>query len=66
MDAAELAVMERNDEAAQMAYAQALSDWADAGGYEAETVWDMCAMAALGMPYEKAQWREVGTLSCGG
>jgi ATPase subunit of ABC transporter with duplicated ATPase domains len=65
VDAAELAVMERDDEAAQMAYAQALSDWADAGGYEAETVWDMCAMAALGMPYEKAQWREVGTLSGG-
>ena len=38
-------------------YAQALSDWADAGGYEAETLWDMCTMAALGVPYEKAQWR---------
>jgi ATPase subunit of ABC transporter with duplicated ATPase domains len=65
VDAAELAVMERDDEAAQMAYAQALSDWADAGGYGAETVWDICTMAALGMPYEKAQWREVGTLSGG-
>ncbi|MFC5721832.1 ABC-F family ATP-binding cassette domain-containing protein [Streptomyces gamaensis] len=54
-----------DDEAAQMAYAQALSDWAEARGYEAETVWDMCTMAALGVPYEKAQWRQVRTLSGG-
>ena len=59
VDAAELAIMERDDEADQMAYAQALSDWADAGGYAAETVWDMCTMSALGVPYEKAQWRGV-------
>ncbi|MFC5147340.1 ABC-F family ATP-binding cassette domain-containing protein [Streptomyces aureoversilis] len=65
VDAAELAIMERDDEAAQMAYAQALSDWAEARGYEAETVWDMCTMAALGVPYEKAQWRQVRTLSGG-
>ncbi|MFE5873293.1 ABC-F family ATP-binding cassette domain-containing protein [Streptomyces roseifaciens] len=65
VDAAELAIMERDDEAAQMAYAQALSDWAEARGYEAETVWDMCTMAALGVPYERAQWRQVRTLSGG-
>ena len=65
VDEAELAVMERDDEAAQMAYAQALSDWAEARGYEAETLWDMCTMAALGVPYEKAQWRAVRTLSGG-
>jgi ATPase subunit of ABC transporter with duplicated ATPase domains len=65
VDAAELAIMERDDEAAQLAYAQALSDWGDAGGYAAETVWDMCTMAALGVPYEKAQWRQVRTLSGG-
>ncbi len=59
VDAAELAIMERDDEAAQLAYAQALCDWGDAGGYAAETVWDMCTMAALGVPYEKAQWRQV-------
>ena len=40
-----------------MEYAQALSDWAEARGYEAETLWDMCTTAALGIPYEKAQWR---------
>ena len=65
MDAAELAIMAQDDEPAQMAYAQALGDWAEAGGYEAETLWDMCTIAALGVPYERAQWREVNTLSGG-
>lgn len=65
VDAAEHAVMTVDDERAQMAYAQALSDWAEARGYEAETVWDMCTTAALGVPYEKAQWRQVRTLSGG-
>lgn len=65
VDAAEHAIMTRDDEPAQMSYAQALSDWAEAGGYEAETVWDMCTMAALGIPYERAQWRQVRTLSGG-
>ncbi|WP_329175869.1 ATP-binding cassette domain-containing protein [Streptomyces decoyicus] len=67
VDAAELAIMTAgdDDEAVQMAYAQALSDWAEARGYEAETAWDICTMAALGMPYEKAQWRQVRTLSGG-
>ncbi|MEO3783785.1 ATP-binding cassette domain-containing protein [Actinocorallia sp. B10E7] len=65
LDEAETAMMERDDESAQMDYAQALSDWAEVGGYEAETLWDMCAMAAMGTPYEKAQWRAVRTLSGG-
>jgi ATPase subunit of ABC transporter with duplicated ATPase domains len=65
VDAAELAMMERDDEAAQMTYAQALSDWGDAGGYEAETLWDVSTMAALGVPYDKCQWRDVRTLSGG-
>ncbi|GHF47711.1 ABC-F family ATP-binding cassette domain-containing protein [Streptomyces morookaense] len=65
VDRAEHAIMTVDDEAAQMAYAQALADWAEARGYEAETVWDMCTMAALGVPYEKAQWRQVRTLSGG-
>lgn len=65
VDEAERGIMTVDDEAAQMRYAQALSDWAEARGYEAETVWDMCTMAALGVPYEKAQWRELRTLSGG-
>ncbi|MGW7362299.1 ABC-F family ATP-binding cassette domain-containing protein [Streptomyces sp. NPDC054841] len=65
VDEAEQLIMTVDDEAAQMRYAQALSDWAEVQGYEAETVWDMCTMAALGVPYEKAQWRLVRTLSGG-
>jgi ATPase subunit of ABC transporter with duplicated ATPase domains len=65
LDAAELAMMESDDERVQLRYAQALADWADAGGYEAETLWDVCTVAALGVPYDKAQWREVRTLSGG-
>lgn len=65
VDEAETAVLTRDDEAAQMRYAQALADWAEERGYEAETLWDMCTTAALGVPYEKAQWRGVRTLSGG-
>ena len=42
VDAAELAMMEADDEATQLRYAQALADWADAGGYDAEVLWDVC------------------------
>ncbi|MFG2759147.1 ABC-F family ATP-binding cassette domain-containing protein [Streptomyces wuyuanensis] len=65
VDEAEHLIMTVDDEAAQMRYAQALSDWAEVQGYEAETVWDMCTTAALGVPFEKAQWRLVRTLSGG-
>ncbi|KQX10396.1 ABC transporter [Streptomyces sp. Root431] len=65
VDEAEHLIMTVDDEAAQMKYAQALSDWAEVQGYEAETAWDICTMAALGVPYEKAQFREVRTLSGG-
>ena len=65
LDAAELAIMEVDDEPAQMAYAQALADWGDAGGYEHETVWDTVTVAVLGVGFEQAQWRSASTLSGG-
>ncbi|MCA5892427.1 ATP-binding cassette domain-containing protein [Isoptericola sp. NEAU-Y5] len=65
LDAAELAIMEVDDEPAQMCYAQALSDWSEVQGYEVETLWDVCTTAALGVEYEKARWRDVRTLSGG-
>ncbi|GAA2130295.1 ATP-binding cassette domain-containing protein [Kitasatospora kazusensis] len=65
VDAAELAMMAQDDEKSQMAYAQALSDWADVGGYDYETTWDVCTMAALGMPFDRAQFRGLNTLSGG-
>ena len=65
LDAAELAMMERDDEPTQMRYAAALAEWGDAGGYDAEVSWDACCLAALGVGYERCRWREVGTLSGG-
>ena len=65
LDATELVMMERDDEPTQMRYAAALAEWGDAGGYDAEVMWDACCMAALGVSYERCRWREVGTLSGG-
>jgi ATPase subunit of ABC transporter with duplicated ATPase domains len=65
LDAAELAMMESDDERTQMAYAHAIADWSDAGGYDAEVLWDVCTVAALGIPFDKAQYRETRTLSGG-
>ncbi len=61
----EVALIEVDDEPAQMAYAQALVDWADAGGYDYEVLWDVCTVAALGIPFERVQWRTTDTLSGG-
>ena len=65
LEAAELAMMEHDDTQTQMRYATALSDWGDAHGYDAEVVWDVCTTAALGVPYEKAQFRALSSLSGG-
>jgi ATPase subunit of ABC transporter with duplicated ATPase domains len=65
VDRAEHALLTVDDEAAQIQYAQALADWAEARGYEAETLWDICTTAALGVPYERAWFRQVRTLSGG-
>ncbi|MES9537448.1 ATP-binding cassette domain-containing protein [Actinomadura sp. NPDC000600] len=65
VEAAELAMMERDDEPTQLRYATALAGWGDAGGYEAEVLWDACCVAALGVPYDSCRWREVRTLSGG-
>ncbi|HEY6500156.1 MAG TPA: ATP-binding cassette domain-containing protein, partial [Streptosporangiaceae bacterium] len=65
LDAAEDAMRARGDEVAQLRYAAALADWGDAGGYEAEVLWDACTVAALGLGYEQCRDRPVGTLSGG-
>jgi ATPase subunit of ABC transporter with duplicated ATPase domains len=65
VDRTELAMMERDTERDQLDYAQALVTWGDVGGYDYETLWDVCTTAALGMPFERAQWRKVTTLSGG-
>ncbi|MCD5346299.1 ABC-F family ATP-binding cassette domain-containing protein [Agromyces sp. S2-1-8] len=65
LEASENALIERDDTDAQMRYATALAEYAEAGGYEQEVVWDHCTLAALGVPYERAKWRELSTLSGG-
>src|SRR4051794_22532173 len=65
VEAAELILMETDDEPAQLAYAAALVRWGDAGGYEAEVTWDTVTVAALGVPYERCKYRELSTLSGG-
>jgi ATPase subunit of ABC transporter with duplicated ATPase domains len=65
IDRTELAMIERDEERDQMAYAQAIVDWGDAGGYEHESMWDVCTMAAMGVPFQRAQYRPVTTLSGG-
>jgi ATPase subunit of ABC transporter with duplicated ATPase domains len=65
LDAAEIAMMEREDEPTQLAYAAALTEWADAGGYDAEVLWDVCTTAALGVPFDRCRWRAIDTLSGG-
>ncbi len=65
LEASEDALIERDDTETQMRYASALAEYAEAGGYEQEVVWDHCTMAALGIPFERAKWRELATLSGG-
>ena len=65
VDRCELALMDTEDEATQIAYAEALAEWADAGGYDTEVVWDVVTTAALGVPFERAQHRDLVTLSGG-
>jgi len=65
LHAAEQAMAGRDDERTQLRYATALADWGDAGGYDAEVLWDACCVAALGISYERGRERHVGTLSGG-
>ena len=65
LEAAEWALAEVEDEPTQLRYAAALAGWGDAGGYDAEVRWDTVTVAALGVPYERAQHRTVRTLSGG-
>lgn len=65
VDACERALMDTDDEKSQMAYAHALSEYADAGGYDLEVTWDVCATAALGVSFDRVKYRELSTLSGG-
>ena len=65
LDRLELQLMEDDSEPTQLRYAQSLADYADAGGYEAEVIFDACCTEALGISYDQAKWREISTLSGG-
>jgi ATPase subunit of ABC transporter with duplicated ATPase domains len=49
----------------QLAYAQALADWGEAGGYEFDVLCDTVAVAILGRPWEAVKGRPLRTLSGG-
>ncbi|MFI5654826.1 ATP-binding cassette domain-containing protein [Streptomyces anulatus] len=65
VDTAEAVLGSSTDTEAQMAYAAALADWGDAGGYDAEVLWDVCTTEALGVPFDRCQRRAVDSLSGG-
>lgn len=65
VDRCELVLMDVDDEPAQLAYASALAEYADAGGYEVEVTWDVCTRAAMDLPYDRARFRSLNTLSGG-
>jgi ATPase subunit of ABC transporter with duplicated ATPase domains len=65
VDRCERMLMETDDEKTQLRYASALSDYADAGGYDLEVTWDVCTIKALGVPFDRAKYRELRTLSGG-
>lgn len=51
--------------AADDRYAQALAAWGEAGGYQAEVLWDVCAGEALRKRFDDVAGRQVRTLSGG-
>ena len=61
----EKAMNEDGSEKSQMAYAQAIIDWGDCGGYDFEVIWDKCCTEMLGKPFEEVADRKVNTLSGG-
>ncbi|MGP5707866.1 ABC-F family ATP-binding cassette domain-containing protein [Brachybacterium alimentarium] len=65
VDRSEQAMVHSDSTAAQMDYAAALAGWGEAGGYEAEVLWDVCTMAALGETFEGCRDRPVPSLSGG-
>ncbi|MEE6260397.1 ABC-F family ATP-binding cassette domain-containing protein [Plantactinospora sonchi] len=50
---------------AQLRYAEALAAWGEAGGYDAEVLFDTVSTIVLDLPWEKSRTRPVRTLSGG-
>jgi ATPase subunit of ABC transporter with duplicated ATPase domains len=56
---------EEDSEKSQMAYAQAIIEWGDVGGYEYEVLWDVCCTEMLDKTFDEVSERLVSTLSGG-
>ena len=65
LDAAELAMMETDDEPTQLRYAQALARLGGRRRLRGRDPVGRCTIAALGVPFERCQYRAVRTLSGG-
>jgi sulfate-transporting ATPase len=65
LHAAEQAMHARGDERSQLRYANALAAWGEAGGYDAEVLFDTASVAALDLSWEASRDRPVRTLSGG-
>ncbi len=65
LDAIELEMMTDDSAQVSLRYAHALADWADVDGYGHETAFDVATVSALGVPYDRAKYRAVTSLSGG-
>lgn len=61
----EVQMNESSSEKDQMAYAQAIIEWGDVGGYDFEVMWDVCCTEILNKTFEEIATRQVNTLSGG-
>ena len=57
--------LEKADPGDGMAYARALAAWGDAGGYDAEVLWDTCTTVALRSSLDEVRDRPLTSLSGG-
>jgi energy-dependent translational throttle protein EttA len=62
---AEKAMRAEGGEKAQLRYATALATWGEAGGYDAEVLFDTVSVVTLDRPWESTRDRPVRTLSGG-
>lgn len=63
--AARLAKAELHAADEPMRYAHALTEWGDAGGYDAEVFWDVCCTKTVEMPFHEIADRPLRTFSGG-
>jgi ATPase subunit of ABC transporter with duplicated ATPase domains len=63
--AAERAMLSEGTDESHMAFADAINEWGDAGGYDFELLWDKACMSAFEEPFEAMSERLVNTFSGG-